>query len=232
MTDFGTVVARQGRVAEIGVAVVDAFGNMADADPGLTVSIEPANSGAPLPGYPTTDLVHVSTGVYVRAFEATMAVGEYWVVFAGSIDGVPLGGINGEQIQKLVVVPASTPAVPTVAVDADLKIRRGDTPTWTFAATIASAEPLPLDGAGIYFVAKWREDDADVDAVISKAVGNGITVTDATAGIFDVAFAAADTAGLAPRTKLLCAIEIRESGGKVSTPLVGTLTILPDVRRG
>lgn len=105
-----------------------------------------------------------------------------------------------------------------------LSIRSGDTPTWELTLT-RDGELVNLGGADIYFTAKRRVADTDVNAVFQKIVGDGITVTGT--GTADITLDAADTASL--DGLFHWDIQVSESDGTVTTVLAGRLLVKADV---
>src|SRR5512144_1268955 len=73
----------------------------------------------------------------------------------------------------------------------------GDSRTLPF--TIALPEGGDLNGSTLRWQCARKHSGGFGPAVISKALGNGITVTDTTGGALEVALTPADTAGLAGR---------------------------------
>ncbi len=105
----------------------------------------------------------------------------------------------------------------------------GDSRTIRFTVTEADGS-TPVDLAGCS--AKWRASRKlsggfSATPAISKAIGTGITVTDADAGELQVALAPADTAGLSGR--YYHELEITDGLGNVSTVATGTLAIVKDL---
>lgn len=107
---------------------------------------------------------------------------------------------------------------------------RGDTIDLEVTVTRDGA-PVDLTGADLWFTAKLKVKDADVDAVAQKTVGSGITVTDAVNGEALITLDPADTDGLTKETTLYCDVQLVEASGRVTTVASGTLTILRDVTR-
>jgi hypothetical protein len=63
--------------------------------------------------------------------------------------------------------------------------------------------------------------------VVTKTTSDGITITDATAGRIDVELTATDTDLLESEFKY--ELQITDSAGNRSTPLYGTINVLPDL---
>lgn len=62
--------------------------------------------------------------------------------------------------------------------------------------------------------------------LLQKAIGTGITVTDAPNGALDISIASADTKTLKPGPYYY-ELEVVDSAGDVQTVLTGTITLLP-----
>jgi carbon monoxide dehydrogenase subunit G len=111
----------------------------------------------------------------------------------------------------------------------NLAMTRGDDRSLVVTLSSAGA-PVDLTGAAIRFTAKYRHSDLDADAVISKATGAGVTITDAVAGVVTVEIAAADTDNLVGDTTLVWDVQVTLNG-KVRTLAGGKLRVAPDVSR-
>lgn len=112
----------------------------------------------------------------------------------------------------------------------DVEMYSGDTRTLNFTVTEADGVTA-IDLSGISAI-KWQcskklsSGFASV-ATLSKALGTGVTVTDALAGKLQVALSPIDTYALSGR--FYHELELTDGGGNVSTVAVGTLTILKDL---
>lgn len=105
---------------------------------------------------------------------------------------------------------------------------RGDTETYELALT-NGAGALDLTDADITFTVKRRLDDDDLDAVIQKTVGDGITITGATEGEATLVIDPVDTADLPSHAvRLYYDLQVTVDG-QTKTPLQGRLTVRPDV---
>ena len=111
----------------------------------------------------------------------------------------------------------------------NLTMVRGD--TFPFVATIQHNNvALNLTGAQVRFLAKWKYEDADVDAVINLVVGSGITITDAIAGQVEVIVPATATTSLPARVvDLFYDLQATTSTNNVYTAMIGKLRVNPDV---
>ncbi len=127
---------------------------------------------------------------------------------------------------------ANEPRDKTLAEEVEnLKVIRGDDKIFT--VNISNKEnktSTDLTGAVIVMTAKKRREDLDVDAVISLSVGNGITITDAAGGQFQVKIPAADTNVLEVRNYFYD-IQIDLASGDRQTPLLGMLDVRGDITR-
>lgn len=111
----------------------------------------------------------------------------------------------------------------------ELSMYRGDTALFPFAVT-DSAGAYNIAGASFWFTAKKTPCDADVSAVFQKTLADGITVTNAAAGLGQVELAEADTNTLpCSRTILTYDLQMKTAAGKVYTLAYGKLTVNPDV---
>lgn len=109
-----------------------------------------------------------------------------------------------------------------------LEVTRGDDTTFDIALTDSDGAALNLAGATLRFTAKYRHEDADVDAVIAKDTDAGITVVSEAGGTATITLDSADTASLVGRTVLFWDVEVEGSDGSLRTPLDGRLVVLPD----
>lgn len=109
-------------------------------------------------------------------------------------------------------------------------IRRGDTRVLDLTATTPADLPYNLTGVDLSFTVKRGFDDDDADAVITKTVGSGISLTDAAGGMASITLDAADTSGLRPGAPLVYDIQAIDND-EVVTLDSGELRVMPDVRR-
>ncbi len=89
---------------------------------------------------------------------------------------------------------------------------------------------INLTGATLKWMAKRRRNDADVDALISKAIGTGITVTNAAGGVAEVAITAANTNAIVPGA-YYWELQSVDAAAKTHTLAGGRIVILPDLIR-
>ena len=109
---------------------------------------------------------------------------------------------------------------------------RGDTAAWDFTVTEPDGTAVDLtDAEGIRFTAKHRAADADVDAVITRTVGDGVTVTSAVNGQVRVQLEAADTSSLAAPIALSFDLQLADAVGGIYTVAAGRLEIKADISR-
>lgn len=106
---------------------------------------------------------------------------------------------------------------------------RGDNVSLSGIATL-SGEPYSLALCSLWFTAKYRYTDDDETAVFQKTIGDGITVTNPTAGLFIVEIVPDDTEPVAKaRTILVWDLQLMDGSGKIYTLNSGNLIINPDV---
>jgi hypothetical protein len=116
----------------------------------------------------------------------------------------------------------------------DLTMYRGENKTWTFTVT-EGGSAVDLTGASIYFAA-WvgipaSSIVADTTASISKSTVSGITITNGTGGVFDLAFVKATTNSLEPGGYLYGVEYIPNGQTEARVICTGVLTIYPDFVR-
>lgn len=110
----------------------------------------------------------------------------------------------------------------------DLEAIRGDTEEWEL--TVLEREDGPakdLTGAeALEFCVKWPRERT----VIEKSLGDGVTITDAPAGKAHIVVSPADTDALPNRRiRFMYEVELRDSAGKVHTPVGGIFTLKPAI---
>ena len=81
-----------------------------------------------------------------------------------------------------------------------LEIVQGEVDTLEVAVKDADGIAVDLTGAALTLHVKRSINDTT--ALITKIIGTGITITDALAGLAEIAFAVIDTSGLLPGTYL------------------------------
>lgn len=114
----------------------------------------------------------------------------------------------------------------------DLTMYRGDTAAWDFTVTEPDGTAVDLtDAEGIRFTAKDRASDLDADARIAKAIGSGVTVTDAPGGVVRVQLSTSDTSSLSVPLSLAFDLQLADSVGGIYTVAAGMLTIKADISR-
>lgn len=106
---------------------------------------------------------------------------------------------------------------------ADITMFAGDTKTLQVTVKDENGDAVDLTGASIRWQASRSVNKRPAD--LEKSVGDGITITDATAGRFDVTLDSADTEDL--RGDFYHEAEVIDASGNVSTVFTGTLTIEP-----
>lgn len=122
----------------------------------------------------------------------------------------------------------------TVDVIAELNQRltmvRGDNAAWQgIAVDPTNGLAKNITGCTITFYAKRSSTDDDSAALITKTVGNGITILNAANGIFQVGpLASADTTQLADAlTGLVFAVRLVDGAGVKTTISAGTMIVRP-----
>lgn len=109
----------------------------------------------------------------------------------------------------------------------NIKMIRRD--TFKFRVTITrNGSPVNITGATFTFSTKWNVRDAGT--IFTCTAGDGISIIDATNGIIEITISSAKTSTL-PAFRLILPYDLQmiESGGDVSTVLIGNLTIEPDI---
>lgn len=108
-------------------------------------------------------------------------------------------------------------------------VTRGDNFGFAGTATLSDS-PYDLASCTLWFTAKNKYTDLDVDAVFQKTIGDGITVTNPTQGLFTVSVLPADTADVSRvKTILYWDLQLKDADGKIFTIASGNLIINPDV---
>ena len=120
-----------------------------------------------------------------------------------------------------------------------LRIVRGDTNVYRIVVTIEDPDtgvvsPLDITGLKIWFTAKNKQTDSDVNAVIRKGSPgttlNGVTIVDGPAGKADVELLPADTSALPGMTWLYFDVQILE-GVRVTTVNSGVAAVVSDTTK-
>lgn len=111
-----------------------------------------------------------------------------------------------------------------------LQATRGDDEIYELTLKQRDGTALNLTGVSIWFTVKRSHEETDVQAIVRKTVGSGITIVNAAIGRADVRILAADLASLPPRrTTLVWDCQVRDAAGFVSTVDRGQLVVDPDV---
>lgn len=121
---------------------------------------------------------------------------------------------------------------PTI-VTQQLRMFRGDTPTFQLTVLNRDLNPFDLTGYSIWFTAKRNLDDSDINALfqISTITGH-IIVTDAVGGIAQIIPPASATYSLTSDAQVFFDIQIRNAGlTRTYTVARGHLSIVRDVTR-
>ncbi len=103
----------------------------------------------------------------------------------------------------------------------DIELWAGDTRTETVTVTNSAGSAQNLTGLTLRWVVRRHSRAGTI--VISKSTGSGITITNAAGGIFQIALSPADTKNL--EGEYYHEASGVDSGGNVSTLLIGTLTV-------
>lgn len=110
-----------------------------------------------------------------------------------------------------------------------IEIDRGDTAFFDFTV-LTNGIAQNITGWLIWFTAKRRVGDTDLQAVLQKSTAlGGVTITNAGGGVGFVTISPADTAGLAAeRQPLFADLQGKDGGGNIFTLQKGKLVIRPD----
>jgi hypothetical protein len=117
-----------------------------------------------------------------------------------------------------------------MATTINLSMIRGATAIWRFTL-FDNGGAMDLTGASVWFTAKRSFADAD-PGVIQKTLSGGIAIVGLdTDGIVDVTLDDIDTANVDTSKVLQYDIKCRLASGMIAYPVVGSLTIKPNVTR-
>ena len=114
---------------------------------------------------------------------------------------------------------------------------RGDTFVQQFQfkrAVLNSLAPVPVNISATTILATLKHTVVEPDntALTQKTIGAGITVDTGAQGLFTLTLDPVDTANLPDGvTCLVFDVQVKESGGRVTTVVRGDLMIEPDVTR-
>ncbi len=108
-----------------------------------------------------------------------------------------------------------------------LDAARGDTINLRVPVVDQDGAPVDITGAAVRMTVKRNLSDADLSALITRTVGDGVTLTTPEAGIADVTITATQTATLTP-AKYYWDVQVTLSG-TVSTVAEGYLDVRSDV---
>lgn len=108
----------------------------------------------------------------------------------------------------------------------NFEMHKGDTRTVTVTVTDDDDQAVNLTGATV----KWAVANTPTSAtLISKQTGgSGISITNATGGVFVITLVPADTSSLSARTYYHEA-QVTDAAGVVSTVLIGKLKLIEDL---
>lgn len=118
-------------------------------------------------------------------------------------------------------MPRSIPITVTPPTIANVSFYKGE----DVDLTVTLSPPTNITGWSLQFT--LRKQYGDAAALLTKTIGAGITVTDATNGVFKVALASADSAGL--ELKAYVYDIQRTDAGNRTVLTIGNLTLLPEV---
>lgn len=114
----------------------------------------------------------------------------------------------------------------------NITLTRGDSRTLSITVLDSDGSAADLTGASIWWTAKRDINDADADAIISKTVGSGITVTNAAGGLATVTIAPDDWTDAEDSDKhYVWDLQVKSDTGTVTTVASGRIIITPDVTR-
>ena len=105
---------------------------------------------------------------------------------------------------------------------------RGDTKTIVVTVLDGNDDPFSLVGCLCRFTAKRSKADPDVDAVISRSTGSGITQTN---NVATVIITPALTSGLTAEEHLFYDFQVTDGSGNVYTTETGMLRVSRDISR-
>jgi hypothetical protein len=105
---------------------------------------------------------------------------------------------------------------------------RGDSESIAAAITV-SGVAVDITNASLRFTAKRALTDTDANAVFTRTIGTGITVTNAIGGLATIALIPANTLSLTVPTLLYCDFQLQDVPGNVSTLTTGTILVKLDV---
>ena len=181
-------------------------------------------------------LINTSGALYARFGMPITGSSLYDKAFA--FDG---GGLVSEDANCVDLPPDADPPFPPVwpytwdtsllygrdHMNQSLKMIRED--DFKFRVTITkNGVPVNITGATFTFSAKWATTDAAT--IFTRTLGSGITVVVAADGTIDIVIASANTSTLPSYVcPLQYDLEMVESDGSISTPLIGVLTVWPDI---
>lgn len=95
--------------------------------------------------------------------------------------------------------------------------------------TISVDVTTDITDAELTFLVKARRDAADEDAVITKTIGSGITVTNASTGLATISLDAADTADLPTEPFYRWEIQAVDAAGDTHTLAAGRFVLRTDL---
>jgi len=115
--------------------------------------------------------------------------------------------------------------------DRDIRIMRGDSLSMKVRVSTDEGAYLNMVGASVDMTVKKELSDDDLDAVISKSVGSGITLLESANGYFEVVLTGDDTKDLDDGVYYYD-VQVTLDSTEVYTVMVGKLYLKPDVTIG
>lgn len=109
-------------------------------------------------------------------------------------------------------------------LDQNFEMVSGDTKDIVVTVLDELDQVVPINNAAIVFILSENEFTA---ALVTKAVGTGIVITNGPGGVFTVTLDSADTEALIGEHYYEA--EVTDTGGRVSTVVVGTIDIRKNV---
>lgn len=106
---------------------------------------------------------------------------------------------------------------------------RGDSASFSVSVTLGGV-PFDLSSCSLWFTAKNKFTDPDVNAIFQKTIGNGIIVTNGVQGLATINLLPADTSVLGLiKTILFWDLQLKDSLNNIYTINSGNLIVSPDV---
>lgn len=114
----------------------------------------------------------------------------------------------------------------------NLRMKRGDTPTFLLTVTDRSGAPFVITGFGIWFTAKDSPDDADPGVFQLTSTAGDIVITNGPGGLAEITPPATATSGFTTDRTLFYDVQIRNVAlTRTYTVCSGSLQVVRDVTR-